>query len=183
LLLTLRGTPTLYYADELGHPSVDIPLDRVRDPFGINMPGGTQGRDPVRTPMPWDRSPNAGFTTGEPWLPLAPDSGPLCVEAERDDPDSMLQLTHRLLSLRRAEPALAVGDFTLLPTTEGAVAYARSDGDRRFIIALDIESKSAAVNIEASGRIVLASKRAHEGREVSGEVALGPDEALVIEVS
>jgi alpha-glucosidase len=182
LLLTLRGTPTLYYADELGHPSVDIPPDGVRDPFGINMPGGTQGRDPVRTPMPWDRSPNAGFTTGEPWLPLAPDSDRLCVEAERDDPDSMLGLTGRLLALRRAEPALGVGDFTLLPTTEGAVAYARSDGDRRFIIVLDIESKSAAVNIGASGSIVLASNRAHEGRAVSGEVALGPDEGLVIEV-
>jgi alpha-glucosidase len=95
----------------------------------------------------------------------------------------MLRLTRRLLALRRAEPALNVGDFTLLPTTEGAVAYARSEGGRRFIIVLDIESKPAAVNIGASGRIVLAGNHAHEGREVSGDVALGLDEALVIEVS
>ena len=66
LLLTLRGTPTLYYGDELGLGRRRIPPDRVQDPRELREPGLGLGRDPVRTPMPWDGSPNAGFTTGEP---------------------------------------------------------------------------------------------------------------------
>ena len=73
LLLTLRGTPTLYYGDELGMQNVPIPPEKERDPFGKNMPGTGQGRDPERTPMRWDTSRNAGFTIGEPWLPLGDD--------------------------------------------------------------------------------------------------------------
>ena len=70
LLLTLRGTPTLYYGDELGLEDVAIPPDRVQDPWERNEPGLGLGRDPARTPMPWDNSTNAGFTTGTPWLPV-----------------------------------------------------------------------------------------------------------------
>ena len=73
LLLTLRGTPTLYYGDEFGMHNVAIPPDRVQDPLEKNVPGKGLGRDPCRTPMQWDDSAHAGFTTGEPWLPLAPD--------------------------------------------------------------------------------------------------------------
>ena len=86
LLLTLRGTPTLYYGDELGLANVPIPPERERDPFGIRQPGTGQGRDPVRTPMPWDGSANCRFTTGEPWLPLGADHAEQSVEAQRRDP-------------------------------------------------------------------------------------------------
>ena len=65
LLLTLRGTPTLYYGDELGMTDVPIPPDEVQDPFEKNEPRHGLGRDPQRTPMQWDSSPNAGFTTGQ----------------------------------------------------------------------------------------------------------------------
>src|SRR5690242_17904552 len=71
LLLTLRGTPTIYYGDEIGLPQVPIPPERVRDPFEKNVPGIGVGRDGARTPMQWDDHANAGFTTAEPWLPLA----------------------------------------------------------------------------------------------------------------
>src|SRR5262249_13091708 len=74
LLLTLRGTPTLYYGDELGMPDVPIPSERVQDPFEKNVPGRGLGRDPERTPMPWRSGPGAGFTTGDPWLPLGDDA-------------------------------------------------------------------------------------------------------------
>src|SRR6185437_4368772 len=73
LLLTLRGTATLYYGDELGLNDVSIPPDRVQDPWERNEAGFGHGRDPARTPMPWDNSPSAGFTTGIPWLPVSPD--------------------------------------------------------------------------------------------------------------
>jgi alpha-glucosidase len=180
MLLTLRGTPTLYYADELGHPSVEIPPERVRDPFGINMPGGTQGRDPVRTPMPWDKSAKGGFTGGEPWLPLTPHAAALSVEAEKADPHSMLSLVRSLIALRRREAALNIGDFTLLPSEGGALAYMRSSGDRRFIIVLDVESRPAAVRIENGWRIVASTRPERIGETVSHEVHIDADEAVVI---
>ncbi|MGH6930680.1 MAG: alpha-amylase family glycosyl hydrolase, partial [Dongiaceae bacterium] len=159
LLLTLRGTPTLYYADELGHESVPIPPDRVRDPFGINMPGGTQGRDPVRTPMPWDGSANSGFTKVEPWLPLADNAAAISVEAQKRDPLSMLSLTRSLLALRRREPALAIGDWAPLPVEGEALAYMRRWQDRCFVVALDLESRAKTVQLGegVSGRIELST--------------------------
>jgi alpha-glucosidase len=185
LLLTLRGTPTLYYADELGHPSVAIPPDRVRDPFGINMPGGTQGRDPVRTPMPWDKSLNAGFTSGDdPWLPLATDAADLCVAAEKEDPDSMLSLTRALIKLRDQEPALSIGDWALVPTAN-VLAYARTSGERRFLIVLELESRAAAVDLGSNiaGRVVISTHPGRTGALISGQFTIGADEALVIEAA
>jgi alpha-glucosidase len=76
LLLTLRGTPTMYYGDEIGMHDVDLPLEQVEDPFEKNVPGVGLGRDPEPTPIQWEPSPNAGFTTGTPWLPLADDFDP-----------------------------------------------------------------------------------------------------------
>jgi alpha-glucosidase len=182
LLLTLRGTPTIYYADELGHESVPIPPDRVRDPFGINMPGGTQGRDPVRTPMPWDSSANAGFTTGEPWLPLAKNAADISVETQKRDPRSMLTLTKSLLTLRRREPALAIGDWALLPVEGEALAYARRWRDRCFVVALDLESRAKAVRLGngVAGRIELSTNPDRDGERVAGGIELAADEAVVI---
>jgi alpha-glucosidase len=182
LLLTLRGTPTLYYADELGHPSVPIPPDRVRDPFGINMPGGTQGRDPVRTPMPWDRTLNAGFTVGDPWLPFPENAAELCVTTERDDPESMLSLTRMLLKLRREEPALSIGDWKLIPVTN-ALAFARRSAGKQFIIVLELESRAAEIDLGSDivGRIVLSTHRRAQGEMIHGRFALRADEAIIIE--
>jgi alpha-glucosidase len=73
LLLTLRGTPTLYYGDEIGMQDVEIPPGLMQDPWEKNVPGLRLGRDPARTPMQWDKSLNAGFTQGRPWLPVARD--------------------------------------------------------------------------------------------------------------
>jgi alpha-glucosidase len=180
LLMTLRGTPTLYYGDELGHPSVDIPPDRVRDPFGINMPGGTQGRDPVRTPMPWDRSRNSGFSSGEPWLPLAPHAAEISVEAQKSDPSSNLCLTRALIALRNAEPALNAGTFEMLPTEGRTLAYERRAGERRFAIVLDVESKPARVELPDAGRILVCTTVERIGEKVAGSIAIAPDEAAVI---
>ena len=85
LLLTLRGTPILYYGDELGLQDIAITSTKLRDPFGLNMPGSGQGRDPERCPMPWDETEKAGFTTGDPWLPIAPDFTTRNVENQSSD--------------------------------------------------------------------------------------------------
>src|SRR5438093_8179408 len=116
LLLSLRGTPTCYYGDELAMVDVEIPPEMVRDPHELGKPGLGLGRDPERTPMQWDNSPNAGFTSRRPWLPVAADYTRYNVAVERDDPASMLTLFRQLLALRRASPALSVGTYADAPS-------------------------------------------------------------------
>ena len=116
LLLTLRGTPTSYYGDELGMENVPIPPEKVQDPPAVNQPeiAHLVGRDPERTPMQWDDSPNAGFSAPEVkdlWLPLAPNYKDVNVESELKDPRSTLNFYRNLLACRKASPALLWGDY------------------------------------------------------------------------
>ena len=184
LLLTLRGTPTLYYGDELGLENVPIPPERVRDPFGINMPGTGQGRDPVRTPMPWDTTANAGFTAGEPWLPLGENRPAVSVEVQRRDPGSMLALTRALLKLRRREPALSLGDWTPLAVGDDLLAYARTWRDRRFVVVLNLDSVPQVVRFgeEMAGRVELSTHAGRAGERVDGRVDLRENEGVIIAV-
>jgi alpha-glucosidase len=118
LLLTLRGTPTVYYGDEIGMRDVAVPPARMRDPQALNQPELAEqiGRDPERAPMPWDASPHAGFTVAdaEPWLPLPADYAQDNVAAQEAEPGSMLQLHRALAQLRAASPALAAGSYRAL---------------------------------------------------------------------
>jgi alpha-glucosidase len=182
LLMTLRGTPTLYYGDELGLENVPIPPERVRDPFGVNMPGTGQGRDPERTPMPWDSSPNAGFTAGEPWLPLGEDHSVKNVEAQERDPSSMLALTRALHDLRRREAALSVGDWAPLAVEGDVLAYIRRRDGRRFAVVLNLEPipKSVRFGDDLRGRTVLSTHPDHTGYAVGDRTELGADEAVII---
>jgi oligo-1,6-glucosidase/alpha-glucosidase len=138
LLLTLRGTPTLYQGDEIGIGEVVIPHDRIRDPQDLRQPQLGIGRDRSRTPMPWNGSPFAGFSTTEPWLPLNPDWPTRNVAAQNGDPASMLNLYRRLLALRRAQPALAKGAIQLVPAPAGVLAYERTDGEARLTVLLNM---------------------------------------------
>ncbi len=174
LLLTLRGTPTIYYGDEIGLTDVPIPADAVRDPQELRAPGHGFGRDPVRTPMPWDASLNAGFTTGEPWLPLNPDWPTRNVAVGNNDAVSMFSLYRRLLVLRREHAALSVGDFTLIEAPKGVLAYERSHGHRRFRILLNLTPNN--VTVEWRGTPLLSTL---DGWPEPG--MLYSDEGLVIE--
>ena len=109
LLLTLRGTPTCYYGDELGMQNVAVPPKLMHDPPGKDNP--EHSRDPERTPMQWDSSPNAGFCLPEvqPWLPVAEDYQTYNVAVEQQEMHSFLTLVRALLALRRSSPALSVG--------------------------------------------------------------------------
>jgi alpha-glucosidase len=186
LLLTLRGTPTLYYGDELGMENVPVPPEREQDPFGKNMPGVGQGRDPERTPMRWDTSENAGFTTGEPWLPLGDDWQVTNVAVERQDPDSMLSLVKALLDLRRREPALQVGDFRTLAIEGDVLVYRRRGPERSLVVALNLEPEPKAALFtkdEVRGRIALSTHADRQGEAVGRELALRADEGVVIELA
>jgi alpha-glucosidase len=180
LLLTLRGTPTLYYGDELGLENVPIPREQVRDRFGLK--DAAQGRDPERTPMPWDTSPNAGFTSGEPWLPLGRNHPAICVEVQQRDRSSMLSLTQALLALRHREPALSLGDWAPLAVKGDVLAYTRTWAGTRFVVALNLEPapKVARFDADLSGRIELSTHPGRAGEPVSDRVSLSGDEAVII---
>jgi alpha-glucosidase len=180
LLLTLRGTPTVYYGDEIGMHDVDIPPDRVQDPWEKNLPGRGLGRDPERTPMQWSAEPAAGFTTGEPWLPVADDFASNNVQAQRVDPGSMLALHRALLDLRRREPALHVGGWA--PTDAGGdvLAYTRSHGGTRFLVALNLGSEPASLDFDGSGTVVLSTLPSGAGEPVVGTVELRGDEGVIV---
>ena len=143
LLLTLRGTPTLYYGDELGMADVPIPPDRIQDPWALREPGIGVGRDPVRTPMQWDRSPHAGFTTTRPWLPLADNWTERNVESLDLQPFSILSLYRRLLALRRKYEALRIGRYETLTFRDDVFGFARSVGAGETHRAAQFQSRTA----------------------------------------
>ncbi len=157
LLLTLRGTPTLYYGDELGLHDTPIPPDKVQDPRELREPGLGLGRDPVRTPMPWDDSANAGFTTGEPWLPLNADWPIRNVEAQTAKAGSMLDLHRCLLALRREHPALSVGAITLLPVIGDVLLYERQWDEDRLHVALNLGGAPVEVEVANSAEPLLST--------------------------
>ena len=182
LLLTLRGTPILYYGDELGLEDVAIPPDKLRDPFGTNLPGLNQGRDPERCPMPWDDTPNAGFTTGDPWLPIGGNGPGLSVERQRKDRSSMLSMTRDLLALRRKEPALSRGSWTPLPIEGEALAYLRQHAGSRVGVLLNLEDEHKRLRVaEITTGNVMFSTHERQGRQrISQDVELAPNEGLIV---
>lgn len=180
LLLTLRGTPTLYYGDELGLSDVPIPPGEAVDPQELREPG--RGRDPVRTPMPWDAGAGAGFTTGRPWLPLNPDYQTRNVATQRDDPASMLTLTRALLTLRKSHAALAIGAWQLVAAEGSLLAYVREDGDTRLLVALNLGAtamKMAVPEWAAGFRPLLSTLGDAHGPE-NGVLPVRGNEAMIL---
>jgi alpha-glucosidase len=185
LLLTLRGTPTLYYGDEIGMMDVPIPRENVKDPVEKRLPGLGLGRDPQRTPMQWDAGPNAAFTRGPPWLPIAPDAGTVNVRAEEADRGSMLTLHRRLLALRRATPALEVGEFRHIPADPPLFVFARWYDAHPHLIALNMSSHEASVDLPPgldSGRILLSTHLDRDDESVTGVLALRGDEGVILRI-
>lgn len=142
LLLTLRGNIFLYYGEELGLTQVAVPFDRLKDPEAISNWPLTLSRDGARTPMPWDGNPGAGFSCVEPWLPFGPDHGALAVSRQEGDPGSVLNLTRRLVALRKAEPALRLGRFVLLEAGEALLAFERRRGRSRLRCLFNLSATS-----------------------------------------
>ncbi|GAA5785922.1 alpha-amylase family glycosyl hydrolase [Chitiniphilus shinanonensis] len=179
LLLTLRGTPTLYYGDELGMRDGDIPPAAIQDPIERNMPGLGRGRDPQRTPMPWDDSPHAGFSTAEPWLPLSADGPRLHVAGQQADPASLLHLYRRLLQLRRAEPALAVGRYLGHGAPAGTLHFEREHQGRRLAVALNFNETARTLS-GLAGQLVLSTLGRDEGCALDGALTLLPGEGAIV---
>jgi alpha-glucosidase len=174
LLLTLRGTPFLFQGDELGLTDVAIPEEKVVD---------VDGRDPVRAPIPWDPpstvGPGAGFTTGDPWLPVAPDAERVAASVQARDPASMLSLYRRLLALRRATPALLEGGYRSLDAGPDVYAYVRGEA---IAVALNFAGEPRPVGATGRGALLLSTRPgAAPGRQLDlATLELAPDEGVLV---
>jgi alpha-glucosidase len=182
LLLTLRGTPTHYYGDELGMEDVPIPHEHVHDNWTKSEPGLGVGRDPERTPMQWDGSVNAGFSEGHPWLPVSPTYQTLNVEALDREPRSILALYRRLFALRRSRHALKTGSMRLLDAPDNVIAYERVEGTERILIALNLGHEPREVTVVA-GTLLLSTHLDREGERAAARLKLRGDEGVIIDVS
>ncbi|MEU3465568.1 alpha-glucosidase [Streptomyces sp. NPDC006733] len=193
-----RGTPYIYQGEELGMANAPLrSIGDFRDIESLNhyeqalragatpeevLPGlRAMGRDNARTPMQWDASPQAGFTTGTPWLPVNPDHAEINAAAARADPDSVFHHYRRLIALRHSEPALVHGDFTmLLPDDERIYAFTRAFGGTRLLVVGNFTGEQVAADLPAGwegAELVLGN-----GPSVAappGRLVLAPWEARV----
>lgn len=185
LLLTLRGTPTIYYGEEIGMEHAVFDDETALDPFARQVPGFGLGRDGARTPMQWEPAPNAGFTGGKSWLPVTQAEAPFTVAGQRDVPGSLFSLYRRLIALRRSRPALTLGSYRRLTAEGSLLLYLRELGEERFLIGLNLGPDPIRIAFEGgafSGCIRVSTNFEHEGKRFDGAFDLSGDEGVVIEV-
>lgn len=180
LLLTLRGTPTAYYGDEIGMKNVPISPERMVDPAGLRQPDVPgECRDPERTPMQWDATPNAGFTVpdADPWLPLADDYATVNVQAQDHDPASDLNSFRALTRLRRERPELTAGPYRSLDTDHADVfAFVRELEGQRVTVLLNFGTEERDLGSVTHGETLLSSL----GDQPASGAPLRPNEARIL---
>lgn len=183
LLLTLRGTPTLFYGDEIGIGHVEVPPERFQDPWAKREPGLGVGRDPSRTPMQWDASVFAGFSTREPWLPLTADHETRNVSTMSGDETSILALARKLLRFRRERAAVNCGAWRLLSSDDDVLAYERRSENERVCVALNFSNttKRWRSAMCESATIVLSTLGDRVNEPVGSDVLLRANEGVLIQ--
>jgi alpha-glucosidase len=177
LLLTLRGTPILYYGDEIGMPEVELSREDLLDPVGIRGWPEEPGRDPARTPMRWTGDPEAGFTGDgvRPWLPIGDPSAANAAD-QRNDPGSVLNLVHDLIALRRNTPDLRSGPASDVEAPAGVWAWRRGSAS---VVALNL-SDDATETIVPPATILVGTDRRRDGERVGDALRLEPWEGAVL---
>jgi alpha-glucosidase len=188
MMFTLRGTPFIYYGEEIGMPAGKVPRKSMDDPIGKKFWPIPVGRDPSRTPMQWNAERYAGFSDAEPWLPLGASFRERNVESQSRDPGSLLSWYRRLIWTRKSKPALLAGSFRAMDgVPKGVFAYMREhDGER---VAIFLNFKSGAVRMNGlpetmrggTWRTLLSTHRQDGEEWKATEACLEPDEALVLE--
>ncbi|MHB8383022.1 MAG: alpha-amylase family glycosyl hydrolase, partial [Candidatus Binataceae bacterium] len=169
MLLSLRGTPFLYYGEELGMPNVELAKSDWRDPVG---------RDGCRTPMQWSSAQHGGFTLGEPWLKCG-DYATLNAARQMDDAASMLSFYRRMIRVRRESPALESGDLAIIESPEDCLMFARAKGANRAIVALNFANEPRELEVPRA-KILISSDSARRPGAIGGRVRLAPSEGIVL---
>jgi alpha-glucosidase len=156
LLLTAKGTPFLYYGDEIGMKNGRISRAELRDPVGIRFWPLTVSRDPARTPMLWDNSTHAGFSTGKPWLPVNDDAGARNLAVQKEDADSIWRWHQQLLALRKQHAALRLGDWKEIYGGKNVLAYRRTHAGKAIDVFLNFSNGPVALP-PVEGKVLLSN--------------------------
>jgi len=143
MVCSLRGSVCLYQGEELGLGEADVPFEALQDPYGKAFWPTFKGRDGCRTPMPWDDSTEAGFTTGRPWLPVADAHRAHAVAMQDPDPSSTLNATRRFLRCRKTMPALQLGDIAFHAAPEPILAFSRNLAAERMLVVFNLSGTAA----------------------------------------
>jgi alpha-glucosidase len=180
LLMTLRGTPYLYYGEEIGMRNISLRRNEIMDPLGEYYWPIYKGRDGCRSPMQWDASPGAGFSTGKPWLKVHPNYSQRNVAAQDADPDSLLNFTRRLIALRKEYSALREGEFIPIENTpRGVLAYLRRTPEQTVLVAMNFSNRDVSVEIPAQEWLILLSTHERDSR-IGIKVDLVPHEVCLL---
>ena len=178
LLLCLRGTICLYQGEELGWGEADVPYARMQDPFGLSLYPRFLGRDGCRTPMAWQAAAaHGGFSTAEPWLPVAAEHLGTAVDAQETDPDSVLNACRSLLKWRREHAAMVSGDIAFLATDEPILALRRQAENETVVAAFNLgdDGRRVGLNVLADGQQIDWEAGRHSGAQLAAEeVSLAP---------
>jgi alpha-glucosidase len=163
LYLTLRGTPIMYYGEEIGmQNNGPTRKEDVKDPIGILGWPKEKGRDGERTPMQWTAGQNAGFTKGTPWLPVPASALTHNVESEHKDANSVLNFYRRLLNLRKEQPALREGKYIALNNSDpNVLSYLRQYKNETVLVVLNVSATNQQPTFDLSKQ-GLASAQANQ---------------------
>lgn len=186
LLLTLRGTPTIYYGDEMGMEDGWIPPEHIQDPWEIKSPGIGVGRDTERTPMLWNQASHAGFCSGNvlPWLPICMDYIHNNVDKQQKDHRSFLSLTRALLALRKHHSSLQLGDYQSLYSPGNLFCYRRITKKEELIIALNFSSDNQEwilpVEWRQQATVLLSTALDRQGGRLGDVLQLRANEGVIL---
>lgn len=183
-LLTLKGTPFVYYGEEIGMNNFRLKKSDLVDPLGKRLWPLFQGRDPARTPMQWAPVVNAGFTKGKVWLPVSPDYQSTNVEVEEDDPYSLLNYYRGLIALRNRKPALNRGEWKAIRKGHhGVISWFRYFQGQVIAVAMNFEGKGKKLRMTGKGhwRVLHSTHRPEHSHFLGLRFSLEPYEATVLE--
>ena len=188
MLLTLRGTPFIYYGEEIGMKEVRLSRRQLKDPVGKKWYPFYPGRDGCRTPMQWDSGPGAGFTTGEPWLPFGPELERRNVAAQEKDPASLLNFYRKLIWLRKEQPALLEGSYRSVVEgiPDDCYLYLRETEEQRLLVALNFSSRRRNISLPSqlkASRMLISTDPRRAAGELDGLSELGPYEGCLISLN
>ena len=182
LLFTLRGNTFIYNGEEIGMTNGEIPIELETDTYDIHSPGLGLGRNGERTPMHWDSTKNAGFTKGNPWLPIAQNYKEINVETEQDNEKSMLSFYKELIRLKKTHPALSFGEYIPLPTpADNVFAFVRRHKNEKILVVVNFDDNEKVINLDYHGKVILNSF-SERGQELLSfsNFKLRGDEGIII---
>ncbi|UTY58122.1 alpha glucosidase [Massilia sp. erpn] len=173
--LSLKGTPCLYQGDELAFTEADVPYELIQDPYGKTFWPEFKGRDGCRTPIAWTQAANGGFTSGQPWLPVAPEHIAAAASVQEADADSMLSFARRMIAWRRGMPQLTRGEIVFFDAPEPVLALRRDlEGERSVIAVFNLGAQPVSFALPEAAGAEKLDNPGLPGEVVNGQVSLPP---------